>query len=70
MIHLAAGEYRANLSATLPEMRLRVAELERGIEEQIRERGLEGKQAGADFFFALAFKGGTVDATPATHSDG
>lgn len=68
MIHLAAGEHRANLSAILPEMRFRVEQLEHGLAEQIRLLGIEGKQAGGDFFLALAFKAGSVDTSPATKS--
>ncbi|MGH8554039.1 MAG: hypothetical protein ACREUD_00410 [Gammaproteobacteria bacterium] len=61
MIHLAAGEHRANLSEVLPEMRSRVEELEHGLAEQIRLLGLEGKQAGGDHFLALTFKAGAAD---------
>lgn len=69
MIHLAAGEHRANLSAVLPEMRSRVEETERGLTEQIRIHGLEGKQAGGDHFIALAFKAGSNDAPGTLQSD-
>jgi hypothetical protein len=55
MIHLAAGEHRANLSTLMPEMGRRIAHLETSLTEQIRAHGLEGKQAGGDHFIALAF---------------
>lgn len=53
MIHLAAGEHQAHLSALLPEMQLRVRQLEIAVESAIREGGIEGKQAGADYLFFL-----------------
>lgn len=58
VIHLAAGEHRANLSAVIPEMHSRVLQLEAGLEEQLRKHGLEGKQAGGDHFMALRFDAG------------
>lgn len=53
LIHLAAGEYRADLTSLIPEMKDRVNELERGLEAFLRQHGLEGQQAGTDFFIAL-----------------
>lgn len=53
MIHLAAGEHQANLSALLPAMQLRIRQLEASVESAIREHGIEGNQAGGDFFIAL-----------------
>lgn len=55
-IHLAAGKFRANLSAVVPEIKLRVHELERLIETSVKAAGLEGQQAGGGHFIALAFK--------------
>lgn len=53
-IHIAAGEHRANLSKIIPAMETRVRDLEKGLEAEFQRLGLEGKQAGADFFIALA----------------
>lgn len=52
-IHLAAGEHRANLSASIVEMQSRVRQLEAELQEQMRVHGLEGRQAGGDHFLAL-----------------
>ena len=61
MIHLAAGEHQAHLSAMIPAMQVRIRELESGLEDWIGTVGLEGNQAGADFFIALK---GTIGAGP------
>lgn len=53
LIHLAAGEHRANLTAVIPEMTERIKELECGLEDAFASHGLTGKQAGADLFIAL-----------------
>jgi len=55
-IHIAAGEYRANLSELIPEMQKRIADLEEELIATFRKHGVEGQQAGADFFIALAGK--------------
>lgn len=53
-IHIAAGEYRANLSEVIPEMQKRLKSLEKDLEESYRRQNVEGQQAGGDFFIALA----------------
>lgn len=53
LIHLAAGEHRANLTAVIPEMTERVSQLERSLEVAFASHGLSGKQAGTDVFIAL-----------------
>lgn len=67
MIHLAAGEHQAHLSALLPEMQQRVRQLEISVESAIRERGIEGNQAGADYLFSLK---GTLGDTSARETNG
>lgn len=52
-IHLAAGEYRANLSDLIPEMQRRIQSLEKDIETSFREQGVDNQQAGADYFLAI-----------------
>lgn len=52
-IHLAMGEHRANLSMIIPEMMHRVEKLEQDLEEMVRRNGIEGQQAGSDFFFKI-----------------
>jgi hypothetical protein len=52
-IHLAAGEHRAGLSHLIPEMQLRIRQLEDRVEVAVHEHGMVGKQAGADYFIAM-----------------
>ena len=54
-IHLEAGEYRACLSNILPELELRISEIEEQLETQLGAAGLEGQQAGSDCFIAMRF---------------
>ena len=68
-IHLAAGEFQADLSAVIPEITSRVHDLELLIEHSLREMGQEGKQAGGDHFIALAFNAESGQA-PEFDSDG
>jgi hypothetical protein len=59
-IHLAAGEHRAGLSHLIPQMQLRIRQLEERIEIAVHEHGLVGKQAGADYFIAMRGKFGVA----------
>jgi hypothetical protein len=43
----------------MPEISLRIRELEKLIEDSLRQIGLEGKQAGGDYFIAVAFNPGS-----------
>lgn len=52
-IHLAAGEHRASLSNLLPEMQLRIQQLEEALELTVHQHGLTGQQAGGDYFVAM-----------------
>lgn len=52
-IYLAAGEHRAGLSHLIPEMQLRIQQLEEALELTAQKHGLAGKQAGGDYFLAM-----------------
>ena len=54
-IHLEAGEHRACLSNILPELELRISEIEAQLEIQLSAAGLDGQQAGSDCFIAMTF---------------
>ena len=55
-IHLEAGEFRACLSNILPEIELRISEMETQLETQLSAAGLEGQQAGSDCLIAMRFE--------------
>lgn len=55
-IHLEAGEHRACLSNILPELELRISEIEAQLETQLGAAGLDGQQASSDCFIAMAFE--------------
>jgi hypothetical protein len=56
LIHLAAGEHRANLSEAIREMGRCIAKLEKGLEKGIAKAGLKGKQAGADLLLKVTIR--------------
>jgi hypothetical protein len=60
-IHLAAGGHRANLSAALPEIALRIRQLEENLESAFEEAGLKGNQAGSDQYIALRATSGHLE---------
>jgi hypothetical protein len=55
LVHLSAGEYTADLSAIIPEMALRVKQLEDGLAESLSRTSFSGKQAGADLLIKASF---------------
>jgi hypothetical protein len=56
MIHLEAGEYRADLSAVMAAFAVRVLELETGVARMLRELDLSDPGAGSDYLIALRFR--------------
>jgi hypothetical protein len=55
MIHLEAGEYRADLSAVMAAFVVRVRELETEVARMVRELNLSDPGAGSDYLIALRF---------------
>jgi hypothetical protein len=60
-IHMATGKHRASLSMIIPEMRRRIEGLEQDLEAMVLKYGLEGQQAGADYFFKIPATASTPD---------
>ena len=52
-IHLAAGEHSASLSQLIPEMQIRIRQLESSLDAFVRDRGLQNQEAGADAFVVM-----------------
>ena len=55
MIHLEAGEHRADLSAVVAAFAVRVLDLETGVARMLRELDLSDPGAGSDYLIALRF---------------
>lgn len=52
-IHIAAGEYRANLSKLIPEMEKRIKSLERDLEATFQNHNVGELQAGTDYLIVM-----------------
>lgn len=63
LIHLSAGEFTANLSEMISEMKLRVQDTERGLQEALEEQAPNAGTSGADFLFQLLVSFGNREAS-------
>ena len=63
-VQLSAGEHKANLSAIIPEMMLRVRQIEDSLTEGLRAAGAENEQAGADLLIRMNVSFATGEAQP------